>query len=126
MVGVRSARLVPLAAAFIFVTAGAAARTAPLSFRLVFDGRHNAALLHEGTFTSSASFCPSGSAADVSVEATTDTALRRFTCLGGGGDFSARIAPLPAEHGGTGTWQIVDGTGPSPACGEKAPGRARA
>jgi hypothetical protein len=59
-----------------------------------------------------ASFCPSGSAADVSVEATTDTALRRFTCTGGGGDFSARIAPLPAEHGGTGVWQIVEGTGP--------------
>ncbi len=58
-----------------------------------------------------AATCPSGSAADVSVEATTDTALRRFTCAGGG-DFSARIAPLPAEHGGTGTWQIVDGTGP--------------
>jgi hypothetical protein len=112
MGGVRSSRLVPLAAALVFVTSGAAARSAPQSFRLVFDGRHNAALLHEGTFTTSSSFCPSGSAADVSVEATTDTALRRFTCTGGGGDFSARIAPLPAEHGGTGTWQIVEGTGP--------------
>jgi hypothetical protein len=112
MGGVRSSRLVPLAAALIFVTSGAAARTAPPSFQLVFDGRHNAALLHEGTFTTSTSFCPSGSAADVSVEATTDTALRRFTCAGSAGDFSARIAPLPAEHGGTGTWQIVDGTGP--------------
>jgi hypothetical protein len=112
MIGVQSARLVPLVAALIFVTAGAAVTTAAPSFRLVFDGKHNAALLHEGTFTTSASFCPSGSAADVSVEATTDTALRRFACSGGGGDFSARIAPLPAEHGGMGTWQIVDGTGP--------------
>ena len=38
-------------------------RAAPAPFRLVFDGSHTPTLLHEGTFTTSAAFCPSGSAA---------------------------------------------------------------
>jgi hypothetical protein len=89
-------------------TAGAAGTTA--SFHLVFDGRHNAALLHEGTFAASLAQCQTGSAADTSVDSTTDTSLRLFSCTGGG-DFTAKISPLPAEHGGTGSWQIVDGSG---------------
>jgi hypothetical protein len=107
----RPARLITTAAALLVLASSPRAGATPASFHLVFDGRHNAALLHEGTFTASAPLCPSGSAADVSVDATTDTSLRRFTCPNGG-DFLAKITPLPAEHGGNGSWQIVDGTGP--------------
>lgn len=99
-----------LAAVTVVLAAATGAAGSP-SFRLVFDGRHNADLLHEGTFSSSASWCPSGTAADVGVDATTDTAVRRFTCAGGG-EFTAKIRPLPAEHGGGGSWQIVGGSGP--------------
>jgi len=86
------------------------ARTAVTSFHLVFDGKHNAALLHEGLFTTSASFCSTGSAADVSIDSSTETSTRRFSC-GSAGDFTAQVTPLPAEHGGIGSWQIVDGSG---------------
>jgi hypothetical protein len=94
---------------FVAVTAGASG-AAPTDFRLVLDGKHNAALLHEGTFTTTASFCASGAAEDISVDGSTDTAQRRFRC-GDGDDFVAQISPLPAEHGGTGVWQIVAGSG---------------
>jgi len=87
------------------------ARKAPAEFRLVFDGRHTPALLHEGPFTTSASFCPSGYAADTTIEADTETAVRAFTCAGTPQAFTARIKPVPAEHRGGGTWQIVSGTG---------------
>jgi hypothetical protein len=97
------------AGAAVWISGGGIA--APPSFQLVFDGHHNAQLQHEGTFTTSASWCPSGSVAEVSIDSTTDTATRRFTCAGGG-DFTATVRPLPAEHGGGGTWQIVGGTGP--------------
>lgn len=107
----QGALIAALSAGVLAITSGAETRSAPPSFHLVFDGKHNAALLHEGTFGTSSSFCPSGSAADVGVEATSDTALRRFECADGS-TFSARVAPLPAEHGGIGSWQIVDGTGP--------------
>jgi hypothetical protein len=93
-------------------TATGGSRAAPASFKLIFEGRHNAALLHEGTFTSSVVGCPSGSAADVSFDTDTESALRRFSCAGSNGEFTARVAPLPAEHGGLGSWQIVAGNGP--------------
>ena len=106
------ARGVAAAAAMlmIFIAGGGAISAAP-SFQLVFDGKHNDSLWHEGPFTSSLPQCPSGSAIDVEVDDATLTALRRFTC-DGGGDFTARIASLRAEHGGTGTWSIVGGSGP--------------
>ena len=81
------------------------------AFRLVFDGHHTEALLHEGTFTSSSPLCSSGQAADASINEQTLSAVRIFTCAEGG-TFSARISPLPAEHTGTGTWQVLAGTGP--------------
>jgi hypothetical protein len=94
------------------VTAGAGgAVTAAPAFHLVFDGKHNENLWHEGSFTSSAAFCPSGYAADIDVDDTTLTAVRRFTCSGGG-DFTARLGSLRAEHGGTGNWTIMGGSGP--------------
>lgn len=106
----RTIRAVAIAAA-TFLIAGAAGAAGPPSLHLVFDGKHDAQLHHEGTFTTSFSWCPSGTAADVSVNSDTDTATRLFSCAGGG-DFTATIAPLPAEHGGSGSWQIVDGSGP--------------
>jgi hypothetical protein len=105
-----TARALAIAAA-ILIAAGGAEATGPPSFHLVFDGRHNASLLHEGAFATSSSLCATGVAGDLSVDATTDTAVRRFTCATGG-EFTAKVTPLPAEHGGIGSWQIVDGTGP--------------
>jgi hypothetical protein len=102
-------RLAVIAAAALCVAGGAGA--APPAFHLVFDGSHNAALLHQGTFMTSSAWCPSGTAADVSIEDATLTATRRFTCSGGGGEFTAIVRPLDAEHGGSGSWQIVSGSG---------------
>src|SRR5947208_14958430 len=90
---VRTARVVAIAAVALLSAGGAAA--APASFQLVFDGKHNASLLHEGTFTSSSSLCPSGTAADVSIDEGTLTALRRFRC-DAGGDFTAKVGLLRA------------------------------
>jgi hypothetical protein len=87
------------------------ASAAPSTFDLVFTGKHNPQLLHEGPFTSSSPRCPSGYAADVSVDDQTATATRVFTCDGSGDTFTARVSPLPAEHGGSGGWRIVAGTG---------------
>jgi hypothetical protein len=106
----RTGGVVAIAAVVILSTGGASA-AAPASFQLIFDGKHNAALLHEGTFTTSASSCQSGTAADVSINEATLTAKRQFTCDGGGG-FTATVGPLPQEHGGSGSWQIVAGSGP--------------
>ena len=109
----RRGMLVALAAAVLATLGGAAdgAREAPAPFRLVFDGRHTPALSHEGPFTTSASFCLSGYASDDRIEADTDTAVRTFRCSGSAEQFTARVTPVPAEHGGSGSWQIVAGTG---------------
>ena len=48
----------------------------------------------------------------MSVDSVSETALRTFSCAGAAGGFTARVTPLPAEHGGNGVWQIIDGTGP--------------
>ena len=80
-------------------------------FQLVFDGKHTPSLLHEGPFTTNASFCPSGYAMDTGVDSATETALRKFTC-GSSGGFTAQLGRLPAEHGGSGIWHIVEGSGP--------------
>src|SRR5438270_14092632 len=75
--GMHVARLFAVIAVLV-LSRGAGATLSPSSFQRVFDGKHNAELLHEGTFTTSLPLCLSGSAIDVSVEATTDTAVRRF------------------------------------------------
>lgn len=106
----RTAWVVAIAAVAVLCTGGNGA-AAPASFQLVFDGKHNASLLHEGTFTTSSASCSSGTAADVSIDEGTLTAMRQFTCAEGG-DFTAKVGPLPNEHGGSGSWQIVTGSGP--------------
>jgi hypothetical protein len=45
--------------------------------------------------TANASWCPSGSVTELSVDSTTDTATPRFACSGGS-DFTATVRPLPA------------------------------
>jgi hypothetical protein len=98
-------------AAVALLSSGGAGVAAPASFQLVFDGKHQANLLHEGPFTTSSALCPSGTAVDVSIDEASLTAVRQFTC-DAGGSFTAKVGPLPAEHGGSGSWQIVDGSGP--------------
>jgi hypothetical protein len=105
----RTALGVAIAAVSLLGTGGAGV-AAPASFQLVFDGKHQPNLLHEGTFTTPSSSCPTGTAEDVSIDEATVTAVRQFTCDAGGG-FTAKVGPLPAEHGGSGTWQIVAGSG---------------
>src|SRR6476659_7771765 len=104
----RTALGVAIAAVALLSTGGAVA--APASFQLVFDGKHQANLLHEGTFTTSSSSCPTGTTEDVSIDEPTLTAMRQFTC-DAGSSFMAKVGPLPAEHGGAGAWQIVAGSG---------------
>lgn len=102
-----------LAAVVTVGMAGAAdlSREAPAPFQLVFDGKHTPTLLHEGPFTTSASFCLSGYATDISVQSDIETAVRTFRCIGSADEFTAQVKPLPAEHGGSGSWQIVKGSG---------------
>jgi hypothetical protein len=99
------------AAALPAAGAGGDTRAGAKAFQLVFDGHHTDALLHEGPFTSSLPFCASGQAADTAIDEQTLSATRVFTCAEGG-TFTARVSPLPAEHTGTGRWQILAGTGP--------------
>ena len=105
----RSLRRGAAVALAAFLTVIGSTQAAPTPAQLVFDGVHNVRLLHEGPFTGSAPFCSSGYAADVDLSG--EVALRRHTCGDGRGTFDARIASLPAEHGGSGTWQVVAGTG---------------
>ena len=107
--GMNIARLLAVGV-LVLIGSGGAGAAVPSSFHLVFDGRHNAALLHEGTFTTSSSWCRSGTAADTAIDEATLTATRVFRCAGGG-DFTAKVTPLNAEHGGIGAWQIVAGSG---------------
>jgi hypothetical protein len=99
------------AATAIALPAAGASRNAAAEFQLVFDGKHAPSLLHEGPFTTSAAFCRTGYAVDTGVDPATESALRKFTCEGSNAAFTARVGRLPAEHGGSGTWQIIEGTG---------------
>jgi hypothetical protein len=104
-----------LVAVAVMLAAGAASGASggtatPAGFGLVLDGRHRPDLTHEGTFTTSASFCPSGAAVDL-TETTLHTVLGEFACAGSTDSFTAQVSPTPAEHGGTGSWKIVAGKG---------------
>lgn len=111
-----SRRLLLLAA---LVTAGVllvpGAGASPGRFELVFDGHHgppmDTSYRHEGTFTASAPFCPSGTMGDVAHYG--ENAVRVSTCDDGSGTITLRVGTLPAEHAlnGTGFWQITGGTG---------------
>jgi len=112
------------ASAAIALPAAGTSKNAAAEFELVFDGKHAPSLLHEGPFTTSAAFCRSGYAVDTGVDPATESALRTFTCAGSGATFTARVGRLPAEHGGSGTWQITEGTGALADLRGKGTGRA--
>jgi hypothetical protein len=107
------------ALAALFVALAVRASAAPTPSSLTFEGAHfvdpafPGGLRHDGRFTASAPFCPAGRAYDVrhfESDMGLDV-LRMHTCDDGSGTFTAFIPRVIEEHGGRGTWKIVDGTG---------------
>ena len=93
---------------------------APSSFELVFDGEHEAAgdspigFWHVGRFTAAGAFCSAGSATTLEVRGNTPAeteAKRLLTCADGSGSATALVVSVESEHGGTGAWRIISGTG---------------
>ena len=90
--------------------------TAAGSFDLTFDGRHEAdpespvGFRHVGPFIASGAFCASGQARTVGGIGTTPL-TRLLTCDDGSGTATALFVPPDSEHGGSGSWRIVSGTG---------------
>jgi hypothetical protein len=99
------------------LTTGASA--APTPFSLIFEGAHvddptlPAGLRHDGRFTASSPFCSSGRAYDTRQinDGSSVTVWRVHTCDDGSGSFTAFMPFARAEHGGNGSWKIVEGTG---------------
>lgn len=86
---------------------------------LTFEGAHyvdttlSGGLRHDGRFTASAPFCSAGRAYDTRHLDTAGwlTVQRLHTCDDGSGSFTVFMPMVRNEHGGSGTWQIVEGTG---------------
>ncbi len=106
--------------AVVFACLSVRATAAPAPFLLTFDGAHSVdstfsgGVRHDGRFAASAPFCTAGQAHD--ARQSTDVAgmlnvLRTHTCDDGSGSFTADMPTVRSEHGGTGTWRIVEGTG---------------
>jgi hypothetical protein len=115
--GVRKAvvAIAGVIATLVIGTSGAGG--APSTLHLTFNGAHAddpslpAGIRHEGPFTSSPPLCSSGTARDVKdVSVEPLTVLREFTCDDGSGTFTAFLPGIASEHGGSGTWRIVNGT----------------
>jgi hypothetical protein len=107
---------VVLAAGLVSLVGGANA--ALTQFSLTFIGRHvidpvsPTGLHHEGRFTASAPFCPSGTAVDTRhVQAEPLSVERTYTCDDGSGSIIVSMPNVTGEHGGSGSWQIIRGTG---------------
>lgn len=94
--------------AAISVAVGAAlasaARTAPPSFELTFEGRFDG-----GEFTASGAFCPSGRIETLRYDVAGSVQL--LTCADGSGTATALVAGLDYWTSEAGTWRIVGGTG---------------
>jgi hypothetical protein len=97
-----------------------AARAASSPFELVFDGRHEPdpasprGFWHVGPFRASGALCSSGDGLTLRVTGDSPTnaeATRLLTCEDGSGSATALVVPSDAEHGGSGLWRIVSGTG---------------
>jgi hypothetical protein len=104
--------------AVVFACLSVRATAAPAPFLLTFEGAHFAdstllgGLRHDGRFTASAPFCPAGRAYDARhFEGDILTVLRMHTCDDGSGSFTAFMPAVRNEHGGSGNWKIVEGTG---------------
>lgn len=86
---------------------------------LTFEGAHYVdtslpgGLRHDGRFTASAPFCSAGRAYDSRHFDTGGwlTVHRLHTCDDGSGSFTVFMPNVRGEHGGSGNWQIVEGTG---------------
>jgi hypothetical protein len=110
---------VGIALGAVIALAAVRATAAPTPFLLTFEGAHfvdftlSGGLRHDGRFTASAPFCSAGRAADVRHLDTGGllNVLRMHTCDDGSGSFTAFMPNVRGEHGGTGVWQIVEGTG---------------
>jgi hypothetical protein len=96
------------------------ARAAPSEFSLTFVGRHvvdpaaPTGLHHEGHFTASAPFCPSGTAIDTRHDLQATLSVERtHTCDDGSGSIIVSMPDVAREHqqGGSGFWKIIGGTG---------------
>jgi hypothetical protein len=94
------------------------ATAAPTPFSLTFEGAHfvdstlPGGLRHDGRFTASAPFCSAGRAHDVRhVVVEPLSVLRMHMCDDGSGSFTALMPTVRGEHGATGAWRIVEGTG---------------
>ena len=95
------------------------ATAAPAPFLLTFEGAHfvdsafSDGIRHEGRFTASPPFCSAGRAYDVRHVIASDflDVQRIHVCDDGSGSFTAFMPTVRGEHGGTGTWKIVEGTG---------------
>jgi hypothetical protein len=104
------------------VVAAVAGGSAAGSFELVLEGRHEAmpvstafpnGLRHTGTFSSGVPFCASGTAVDVTSDASLETADSRvYTCDDGSGTLTIAAEPF-YEHNDpwSAHWSIVEGTG---------------
>src|SRR5262245_51697051 len=107
---------VVLAGALVSLAGGAGA--ALTEFSLTFTGKHvadasfPAGLHHEGRFSASAPFCPTGSAIDTRhVQDPPLWVERTHTCDDGSGSIIVSMPDVTGEHGGTGVWRIIAGTG---------------
>ena len=86
---------------------------------LTFEGAHYVdttlpgGLRHDGRFTALTPFCSAGRAYDTRHFDTAGwlTVQRLHTCDDGSGSFTVFMPNVRAEHGGSGNWQIVEGTG---------------
>jgi hypothetical protein len=110
--------LIGVVACLAVAVGAAGASGAPTPVMLTFDGIHvsdaslPAGIRHEGRFTATPPLCVRGSAVDVEdVEVEPLSVMRRYTCDDGSGTFTAFLPVIAGEHGGNGTWKIVDGTG---------------
>ena len=69
---------------------------------------------HVGKFTATGAFCSSGRATTLAVRGNTPAdaeGTRLLTCADGSGSATALVVSIDSEHGGTGAWRIVSGTG---------------
>jgi hypothetical protein len=111
--------LVGISLLAVIALAAVRATAASTLFLLAFEGAHfvdstlGGGVRHDGRFTASAPFCSAGRAYDVRHLDTDGllNLLRLHTCDDGSGSFTAFMPNARAEHGGTGVWQIVEGTG---------------
>lgn len=94
------------------------ATAAPASFSLSFEGAHfvdstlSGGLRHDGRFTASVPFCSAGRAYDVRHLVVEPLTVHRIhTCDDGSGSFTALMPVVRGEHGASGTWRILEGTG---------------